>query len=140
MNGTGLSSGPLAFIRNENSTSKSMKKSENEEVQKFLNEIKMINAEKSDILIEIRQIIFNFFPKTDERIMYGGIVFFLNDEMFSGLFLNKKHITLEFSIGFLMEDPNRILEGKGKYRRHLKILTKEDILKKGVSFFVKQAV
>ncbi len=117
-----------------------MKKSENEEVQNFLNEIEMSNAEKSDILIEIRQIIFNFFPKTDERIMYGGIVFFLNDEMFSGLFVNKKHITVEFSNGFLMEDPDRMLEGKGKYRRHLKILTKEDILSKGVSFFVKQAV
>ncbi len=118
----------------------SMKKSENEEVQKFLDEIQLIDAEKSDILIEIHEIIFSHFPKTDERIMYGGIVFFLNDEMFSGLFLNKKHITLEFSKGFLLEDPNRILEGKGKYRRHLKILTKEDILSKGVSFFVKQAV
>jgi len=118
----------------------SMKKSENEEVQKFLNEIKMIDAEKSDILIEIRQIIFNFFPKTDERIMYGGIVFFLNDEMFSGLFLNKKHVTLEFSKGFLMEDPNSHLEGKGKYRRHLKIVTNEDILSREVSSFVKQAV
>lgn len=117
-----------------------MKKSKNEGVQNFLNDIKMIDAEKSEILIEIRQIIFNFFPKTDERIMYGGIVFFLNDEMFSGLFLNKKHISLEFSNGFLMKDPNSILEGKGKYRRHLKILTKEDVLSKGVSSFVKQAV
>ncbi len=117
-----------------------MKKSENEEVQKFLNEIKIIDAEKSDILIEMRQIIFNFFPKTDERIMYGGIVFFLNDEMFSGLFLNKKHITLEFSKGFLMEDTNSHLEGKGKYRRHIKIKVLEDIVNKNVRFFVKQAV
>ncbi len=117
-----------------------MKKSKNEEVQNFLNEIKMVDAEKSDTLIEVREIIFNHFPKTDERIMYGGIVFFLNDEMFSGLFLNMNHITLEFSKGFLMEDPNSILEGKGKYRRHLKLLKKEDILSKEVSFFVKQEV
>ncbi|HKL07853.1 MAG TPA: DUF1801 domain-containing protein [Bacteroidales bacterium] len=105
-----------------------------------MNGIMLIDAERYDILIEIREIIFNHFPRTDERIMYGGIVFFLHDEMFSGLFLNKKHITLEFSKGFLMEDPNRTLEGKGKYRRHLKILKKDDILGKGVSFFVKQAV
>ena len=117
-----------------------MKKSENEEVQKFLNEINLIDAEKFDTLIEIREIIFNHFRKTDERIMYEGIVFFLNDEIFSGLFLNKKHITLEFSRGILMEDPNRILEGKGKYRRHLKIFKKVDVLNKGVSTFVKQAV
>ncbi|MCF7797358.1 MAG: DUF1801 domain-containing protein [Lentisphaeria bacterium] len=117
-----------------------MKKPENVAVQKFLDEIELIDAEKADALIGIREIILNHFPKTDERIMYGGIVFFLDDEMYSGLFLNKKHVTLEFSRGFLMEDPNRVLEGKGKYRRHLKILTKDDVLSKGVSFFVKQAV
>lgn len=117
-----------------------MKKSKNKDVQKILDEIKMIDSEKSDILIEIRQIIFDFFPKAEEKMMYSGIVFFFNDEMFSGLFLNKKHLTLEFSKGFLMEDPKDQLEGKGKYRRHLKIFTKEDVLSKGVSYFVKQAV
>ena len=117
-----------------------MKKSENKEVQKFLNEIKMIDAEKSDMLIEIRQVIFDSFPKTNEKIMYGGIVFFMNDEMYGGLFVNKEHITLEFSKGFLMEDPNSHLEGKGKYRRHLKIRTLDNIVNKTVSFFVKQAV
>jgi hypothetical protein len=118
----------------------SMKKPENPEVQKFLDEIKIIDADKSDILIEIRQIIFDFFPKTDERVMYGGIVFFLNDEMFSGLFLNKNHVTLEFANGFLMKDPHGFLEGKGKYRRHLKIMKMADIANKEVHFFVQQAV
>lgn len=118
----------------------SMKTSKNEEVQQFLTEIKRVDAEKSDTLIEVREIIFHYFPETSERIMYGGIVFFLDDEMFSGLFLNKNHITLEFSKGFLMKDPDRLLEGKGKYRRHLKLLREEDILSKDVSSFVKQAV
>lgn len=117
-----------------------MKKNENEGVQNFLNEIKLINSNKSNMFILIRDIILNAFPKTKEKIMYGGLVFFLHDEMFSGLFLNKNHVTLEFSKGYLMEDPKKILEGKGKYRRHLKILTSEDILNKKVSFFVKQAV
>lgn len=116
------------------------KKSGKEEVQKFLDEIKIIDPEKSDIFIELRQIIFEFFPKTEERIMYGGIVFFLNDEMYSGLFLNKNHITLEFANGFLMKDPHAILEGSGKYRRHLKIMEMEDIANKEVRSFVQQAV
>lgn len=118
----------------------SMKKSENVEVQKYLDEIQMIDAEKSDILIEIRQIIFDFFPKIDERIMYDGIIFFFNDEMLSGLFLNKKHVTLEFSKGFLMKDPHDFLQGRGKYRRHLKFRTMEDIVNNDVHFFVQQAV
>jgi hypothetical protein len=117
-----------------------MKKSENEGVQNFLEEIKLVDSDKSIMLIEIRDIILNAFPKTKEKVMYGGLVFFLNDEMFSGVFLNKKHVTLEFSTGYLMEDPKKALEGRGKYRRHLKILSSEDILNKEVSFFVKQAV
>lgn len=118
----------------------SIKKPDNKEVQKFLTEIKMIDAEKSDMLIELRQVIFDSYPKTDEKVMYGGIVFFMNDEMFSGLFLNKNHVTLEFSQGFLMKDPHNFLEGKGKYRRHLKIRTMDDIVNNDVRFFVQQAV
>lgn len=117
-----------------------MIKSKNEEVQNFLDEIMMIDGEKYNSLVEIREIIFNIFPKIDEKIMYGGIVFFFNAEMFSGLFVNKNHVTLEFSKGFLMEDPNSHLEGKGKYRRHLKIMKREDVLSKEVVSFVKQAV
>ena len=39
-----------------------------------------------------------------------------------------------------MKDPNKLLEGSGKFRRHLKIKSKEDISNKDVDFFVKQAV
>lgn len=118
----------------------SMKKSDRVEVQKFWDKIKMVDAEKSDVLIEMRQIILDLFPNADEKIMYGGIVFFFDDVMFSGLFLNKNHVTLEFSKGFLMKDPHDFLEGRGKYRRHLKIRKMEDIVNNDVRFFVLQAV
>jgi hypothetical protein len=117
-----------------------MEKSQNEEVQNFLNGIMMMDSEKYKFLIEIRKIIFKVYPETEERMMYGGIVFFFNTEMFSGIFANKNHVTLEFSNGFLMEDPNGLLEGKGKYRKHLKIMKREDIVNKEVTYFVKQAV
>jgi len=117
-----------------------MKKVKNEEVQNFLNDIKAMDTEKYNAMIEMREIIFDTFPKTVEKMMYGGIVFFLNDEMFGGLFAYKNHLTFEFSKGFLMEDLNNFLEGKGKYRRHLKILSKDDILGKEVKSFVEQAV
>ncbi len=117
-----------------------MKKPENEEVLYFLDEIKTIDTEKYKTLIEIREIIFNTIPKTHEKIMFGGIVFFFKDEMFGGLFVYKNHLTLEFSKGFLMEDPNNFLEGKGKYRRHLKILSKDDILGKEIKSFVEHAI
>lgn len=114
--------------------------SQNEKVKEFLENLNLIDREKFDILNEMREIVFNVYPNSDEKIMYGGIIFFLNNEMFSGLFVNKGHITMEFSRGFLMDDPNILLEGKGKHRRHLKIKVKEDILNKKTSFFVRQAM
>ena len=117
-----------------------MMKSKNEKVQNFLDDIMMTDAEKHNSLIEMREIIFNIYPQVDERIMYGGILFSLNSEDFSGLFVRKNHISFEFSNGYIMKDPNQFLEGSGEFRRHLKIRTYADIRNKDVAFFVKQAV
>jgi len=117
-----------------------MRFSKNKDVQKFLEEIDLIDTEKSNFLNLIRDIIFKNYPKVEERIMYGGIIFSLGTEDFSGLFVYKNHVSLEFSKGFLMSDPHAVLEGGGKFRRHLKIKSKEEIESKHVDFFVKQAV
>ena len=117
-----------------------MKNSKNERVRKFLDEITVIDNEKFKTLNAMREIVFNTYPKTDERIMYGGIMFSLDNEDFGGLFVRKNHISFEFSKGFLMKDPNKFLEGSGKFRRHLKIRSKDDIRNKDVSSFVQQAV
>ena len=117
-----------------------MKMSKNEKVQTFLNELDLMNSELFKILNEIREIILDTHPKAEEKMMYGGIIFFIDNDMFSGVFANKNHITLEFSQGISMQDPDKHLEGKGKYRRHLKIKSKEDISDKQVSSFVAKAI
>lgn len=116
-----------------------MSNSNNKKVQQFLNELILADAEKHRSLQEMRQIVFDTYPETEERMMYGGIMFSLNGEDYSGLFVRKKHISFEFSIGYQMEDPEKVLEGKGQFRRHLKIRKKEDIVSKRVAFFVQQA-
>ena len=115
-------------------------KSKNEKVLKFLNELKFMDSEKFDTLIALRKIVYEYHAKAEEKFMYGGILFLLNNEAYSGLFVRKNHISLEFGTGFKMKDPTKLLEGKGKFSRHLKIKCKEDIEDKNVAFFVKQAV
>lgn len=117
-----------------------MRRPKNKSVQDFLDETQLIDSEKSNSLMEIRDIVFNIYPDTNERIMYGGIMFSLNSEDFGGLFVRKNHISFEFAKGFIMKDPNGFLEGSGKFRRHLKIRTEEDIKNKEVAIFVKQAL
>ncbi len=116
-----------------------MEKPKNEQVEKYLEEIMMINDEQFNVLRKLREIVFNVNPKTNERIMYGGIMFSLNDD-FGGIFVRKNHISFEFGNGFTMNDPDKLLEGKGKFRRHLKIRSLSDIDDKKVEFFVKQSM
>ena len=116
-----------------------MQNSINEQVETFLQDLLMFDSEKFAILQELRKIVFSNYPKTNERMMYGGIMFSLNDD-FGGLFVRKKHISFEFGSGVYMDDPNQILEGTGKLRRHLKIRSLADIKNKNADFFVKQSI
>ncbi len=115
-------------------------KSKNEQVQKFLNDIEDFNIDKLEILNKLREVIINLFPNLNEEIKYGGIVFIVDEIFFSGLFIRKNHISLEFVHGAEMNDPDNFLEGNGKFRRHLKIKNLADIKDKNVDFFVKQSL
>ncbi len=114
-----------------------MNKSKNRKVQEFLEDIYMMDQGKFGILENLRQIVFSIYPETSERMMYGGIMFSAEAD-FGGLFVSKNHISFEFGLGINMNDPDNILEGKGKFRRHIKIRSLTDIIDKKVEFFVKQ--
>ena len=116
-----------------------MRVSKNEKVQHFLKDLETIDSDMFELIISLREIIFSTYQEVEEKIMYGGILFSVNAEMFSGLFAYKNHVSVEFSNGYLMKDPNKHLEGKGKYRRHLKIKKKEEVWAKEVAYYVKQS-
>ncbi len=112
-------------------------KSVDSKVGKFLDDIMMCNNDQFNILREIRRIVFKNLPETAERMMYGGIMFsFEND--FGGVFVRKNHVSFEFTNGYIMNDPDRLLEGTGKFRRHLKIKYLLDRENKKVESLVKK--
>jgi len=116
-----------------------MKTSNDIKTQQFIDNIKVVDSGKYQILTILRDIIFGNNPKTREKIMYGGILFSVTED-FGGVFVYRNHVSIEFSNGFKFNDPTNLLEGKGKYRRHLKIRSLEDIETKKVEFFVKQSM
>jgi hypothetical protein len=89
--------------------------------------------------MKLRDIVFYYNPKIRERVMYGGILFSLEDD-FGGLFVRKNHVSFEFAFGVQMKDPDTVLEGAGKFRRHLKLRSLKDIETKNVAYFVEQAL
>lgn len=108
------------------------------ETQKFIEKLKLIDNTKYQILTKLRDIVLDNYPEVKERMMYGGIIFSHNAD-FGGLFVYKNHVSFEFSNGYKFDDPDKLLEGKGKFRRHLKFKSTDDIESKKVDYYVKQS-
>ncbi len=85
---------------------------------------------------EIDALIADVCPTAGRRAMYGGIVCELqagnHQTMVCGYFVYKNHVSLEFTKGAELHDPDGVLEGKGKYRRHIKLDRESDIAGKSV--------
>ncbi len=111
--------------------------SSDQKVADFLNDIRLFSEEKSAILQRCRSLIFAIHPKIRERMMYGGIMFSLNEDV-AGIFAHENHVSMEFGHGYLMNDPDKILQGSGKFRRHIKFSTIEQIEQKRLQFFLQQ--
>jgi hypothetical protein len=71
---------------------------------------------------------------------YGGTLFSTEDkDPFCGVFCYKAHVSLEFPQGYKMSDPHGLLEGSGKYRRHIKFRSQDDIDRKVLTPYLKES-
>lgn len=111
----------------------------NDRIERFMQDALFVDEEKGKILVSLRKTILKISPDVQEEIKYGGLVFNVDTKLICGIFIRKKHISLEFSFGTMISDPDKYLEGNGKYRRHLKIFDKKDIKSKKVESYVSQA-
>ncbi|KMQ51492.1 hypothetical protein CHISP_1500 [Chitinispirillum alkaliphilum] len=112
---------------------------ENEQVENFIQDVLFIDEEKGGILKKLRVIVQKTCPSVTEEIKYGGLVFNIGKDLLGGIFFRKKHISLEFSYGYLFQDADKYLEGSGKFRRHLKLYSLNDISGKKADYYIKQA-
>ena len=114
--------------------------SDNTRVNSFIEDLQLVSADKYNIIQGIRKIFLKANKNITEDIKYGGIVFNLSDKLIGGVFCYKKHISIEFSEGADFPDSSKVLEGKGKRRRHIKIIQASDIETKQVVLFITEAV
>lgn len=113
-------------------------KSKDERVNSFLNDFTETFPDSYELVQTVRKIIIEIFPEAKEEIKYGGVVFIADEFLFTGIFVRKSHISLEFVNGVDLDDPQNLLEGTGKLRRHLKLKSLDDIEKKDIMRFLKQ--
>ncbi|TQV85363.1 DUF1801 domain-containing protein [Aliikangiella coralliicola] len=113
---------------------------ESEKVNQFIEDTQFQSPEKYEILVSLRKLIKQAGPHLIEGIKYGGLIYSCSNTLRCGIFVYKNHLSVEFGQGAEFLDPDKILEGKGKYRRHIKISEIDDIEKKKVGNFVKKAI
>lgn len=109
-------------------------------VTDFMRDIQTLDGPWYEIAMQIRDMHFKCDPSLCEDIKFGGLVFNQNNELVSGIFFRKAHISVEFGHGTALPDPKSVLEGKGKDRRHIKVRSLADVTTKAISHFVQQAL
>ena len=110
----------------------------NPKINDFISGTLFADEEKGEIIISLKKLVLKTFSKSEEEIKYGGLVFVIDQRLFCGIFLRKNHVSVEFDYGAEMSDPDKFLEGSGKYRRHLKVNNLDDIKNKKVEYYLKQ--
>ncbi len=86
---------------------------------------------------QVREIVRELAPALAERVRYGGVMF--GNELL-GVFPRKKHVTVEFSRGIEMSDPQGVLQGSGKYRRHILVRSVADIEATHLADYIRRTV
>ncbi|MFN7609522.1 MAG: DUF1801 domain-containing protein [bacterium] len=104
-------------------------------IEAFLNDLREHRQDKFQIFVRLREMVLAAGPAITEEVKYGGLLFSSNVG-FCGIFVYTAHVTLEFSDGAALPDPQGVLAGGGKHRRHIKILAMQDVEAKHVEKYV----
>ncbi len=108
-------------------------------VEQLLHDLQLTHPDLHAIVLAVRAVVRSVAPKASERVMYGGILFSA-PEQFCGVFAYSAHASMEFGRGAELKDPHRVLEGGGKFRRHIKLQTPGEIDTKHLKDYIAQAL
>jgi len=110
------------------------------DVNEFLQDLRFVSLERYELICAIQKLFNQSNPSLTEGIKYGGLTFSTSKGLIGGIFSYKEHVSIEFSEGADFPDPNGVLEGGGKRRRHIKLRTLKEIDDKSVIFFIQEAL
>lgn len=108
-------------------------------VDALLADIRLLGEEQFQIVQAVRTLTKETIQPLSEEVKYGGILF-ASGAHFGGVFAYKEHVSVEFGQGAAIKDPDGILEGGGKGRRHIKLRSVSDISAKKLALFLPQAL
>lgn len=107
-------------------------------VEHWLEDIRLADPERHALVERLRRMVLKAHPAVREELKYGGILFSAGAPV-CGIFSYDSHVSLEFGRGAEMLDKHHALEGEGKMRRHIKILSGNDLFKKNIGEYLAMA-
>ncbi|MFW2372451.1 MAG: DUF1801 domain-containing protein [Gammaproteobacteria bacterium] len=97
----------------------------NKKVKKYLENLP---SPQKEICEKVREIILNTFPALEESFK-NGVPWYECKYYLVGF---KDHVNIGFSVEGLNQDEMNLFEGKGKYMRHIKIYSLDEINEKKI--------
>jgi hypothetical protein len=98
-----------------------------------------LEHDKSILVSKLRELAFDVSNASREDIKWNALCLFKGERAFVGIIPYKKYVSVIFDQGSQLFDPNKILEGKGKQMRHIKIYQEQDINDKNIADFIKES-
>ena len=95
-------------------------------ITQLLEDIRHLDEDRYKLVQTLRQLILGLDASVSEEVKYGGLLFSAAAP-FCGVFSYTRHVSLEFGAGASLPDPHQVLEGAGKLRRHIKLVSLQDI-------------
>lgn len=116
-----------------------MTRQSDEAVATLLHDLATTHEAMLEIVQRVRTVVEEAAGTVSEMVKYGGIVF-SRVAPFCGVYAYQEHVSVEFGHGYTFKDPHGVLEGGGKYRRHIKLRSVADVQDKHLGEYVKQAL
>jgi hypothetical protein len=104
-------------------------------IQALLEDVRLMSEQNYEIVAVVRALVKKTFETTSEEVKYGGILL-TSGVQFGGVFAYKAHVTVEFGNGAKINDPFGYLEGTGKGRRHIKLMSVSQIKDKNLAQYL----
>jgi len=111
--------------------------SKDPKVSSFIQELNSAGSVHSSVVLKLYELFSLSEQEYSEKFIYGGIGLYIDDSLVGGIYVSAKHVSLVFSEGYKLEDKYSVLEGGGKYRRHIKLSDTYDIGIKNCAFYIR---
>jgi len=108
-------------------------------VHALLEDIRLKSEQNYEIVEAVRALVRKTFETSSEEVKYGGILF-TSGVQFAGVFAYKAHVSVEFGSGSKITDTFGFLEGEGKGRRHVKLMSADHIKSKRLAEYLTLAL